>query len=81
MGKSFNTRHREHPFGGVRDDRRKLIGSGKTAPDETAYDLPGSQFGTHDAPKRLRKAALTSKAFWIGLLVGLVLVGLAFSMA
>jgi hypothetical protein len=77
QGKSFNARPNARPLGQVFDDQRELIKAGYPVLRQPSI---GSIIR---GPGRMRRGRGTglSRAFWIGVLIGLLVVGLVFAMA
>jgi hypothetical protein len=76
QGKSFNARPNTRPLGQVLDDQRDFIKTGHPVLRQTADRLPQSPFRTRATWTKYRP----TRAFWIGVLIGLLLVGFVFTM-
>jgi hypothetical protein len=76
-GKSFNARPNTRPFDQLFGDQRELIEAGYPALRQTVDRLHQPRAGAHPAGTTYRP----SRPFWIGVVIGLVLVGLVFAMS
>ena len=77
QGKSFNARPNARPLGQVLDDQRELIKAGY--PLIRQPSIGSINRGPWRTP--CGQGTGLSRAFWIGALIGLLLVGLAFAVA
>jgi hypothetical protein len=75
-GKYGNTRPNADPLDQVLDGQREAVKAGHPVLRQTADRLPQSRFRTRAAWTKYRPA----RAFWIGVLIGLLLVGFVFAM-
>jgi len=76
QGKSFKARPNARPFGRVLDGQRGVVEAGHPVLRQTADRLPQSRFRTRAAWTKYNP----TRALWVGVLIGLLLVGFVFAM-